>query len=206
LPKYGGGLKMLCPSCGKDNPDGMRFCVHCGTRLATAVEQFVESPPEAMQQIPAFTGTLPAYRPFGIVFIVVWSFGAALTWLVLSIFSSVSVNAIVARRMLFEESLPAEAVFLYFLSILLSFLALLSITGAIGIWLLTRWGRNLVAWLQLPSIILGIVMIASAGVRDIARSGLSGMLGLSGLLTLFISVVIVFYLLNPKTEVWFRTQ
>jgi predicted amidophosphoribosyltransferase len=30
---------MLCPSCGKDNPDGMRFCVHCGARLATTVEQ-----------------------------------------------------------------------------------------------------------------------------------------------------------------------
>ncbi len=197
---------MLCPSCGKDNPDGVRFCVHCGTRLVTTMEQPVESPPDAMPQLSTLTEVLPAYRPFGIVFTVVWTFGAALTWLGLSIFSSVSANAIAARGMLFEESLPAEAVLFYFLSLLLSFLSLLSFTGAIGLWLLTRWGRNLVAWLQLPLVILGIVMIASAGARDVARSGLSGMLVLSGLLTLFFSVVIVFYLLNPKTEVWFRTQ
>jgi len=197
---------MLCPSCGKDNPDGVRFCVHCGTRLVTTVEQPVESLPTETPQLPTLTGTLPAYRPFGIVFIVVWTFGSALTWLGLSIFSSVNANVAAVGRMLFEQSPPAEAVFLYFLSILLSFLALLSITGAIGLWLLTRWGRNLVAWLQLPSIILGIVMMASAGVRAVARSGLSGMLVFSGLLTIFISVVIVSYLLNPKTEVWFRTQ
>lgn len=197
---------MLCPSCGKDNPDGVRFCVHCGARLATTVEQPVESPPGVMPQPSTFTGVLPAYRPFGIVFIVVWMIGSALTWLGLSIFSSVTANVAVTGRMLFEESPPAEAVFLYFLSVLLSFLALLSITGAIGLWLLTRWGRNLVAWLQLPSAIMGIVMLALSGVRDIARSGLSGILAISGLLTIFISVAIVFYLLNPKTEVWFRTQ
>jgi hypothetical protein len=124
--------------------------------------------------------------------------GSALTWLGLSIFSSVTANVAVTGRMLFEESPPAEAVFLYFLSILLSFLALLSITGAIGLWLLTLWGRNLVAWLQLSSAIMGIVMLALSGVRDIARSGLSGILAISGLLTIFISVAIVFYLLNPN--------
>src|SRR5262244_11247 len=34
LPAVPGGLHMLCPSCGFDNPAGMRFCGQCGTALA----------------------------------------------------------------------------------------------------------------------------------------------------------------------------
>jgi hypothetical protein len=46
--------------------------------------------------------------------------GSALTWLGLSIFSSVTANVAAAGRMLFEESPPAEAVSLYFLPVSIS--------------------------------------------------------------------------------------
>ncbi|MGQ9462148.1 MAG: zinc-ribbon domain-containing protein, partial [Candidatus Fervidibacter sp.] len=68
-------------------------------------------------------------------------------------------------------------------------LGLLSVTGAIGLWLLTRWGRNLVAWLQVPDILLGIVIMALAGLREVRVSGLTGVFIILGLSTIAFSVV-----------------
>jgi len=170
--------------------------------LETTPTRQSEAPPTTTQQPPTFTGILPAYRPFGIVFIVVWTVGWALTWL----FSSFTVSSMMAREALFERSLPAEAVALFFLSVLLSFLSILSFTGAIGLWLLTRWGRNLVAWLQFPSAILGIIAMGISSIHQVQASGLAGIFILSGIVVLLISVVILFYLLNPKMDDWFRTR
>lgn len=47
---------MFCPSCGTQNPDGARFCAHCGMTFATGAQAQV--PPA--QAAPA---TVPARRP-----------------------------------------------------------------------------------------------------------------------------------------------
>ena len=48
---------MVCPECAKTNPDGARFCLHCGRRLGQ------ESPPERESHIPiGMTARLEADR------------------------------------------------------------------------------------------------------------------------------------------------
>ncbi len=49
---------MICPNCGKQNADGLRFCAECGTPLAPAA-----APQQPMQQ-PAYQQPMqqPAYQ------------------------------------------------------------------------------------------------------------------------------------------------
>src|SRR3954470_3615896 len=46
----GAGLARACPSCGSENPPGAKFCIECGTSLATAAPA---APPAPAPAAPA---------------------------------------------------------------------------------------------------------------------------------------------------------
>ena len=50
---------MICPNCGKQNADGLRFCAECGTPLAPAAAPQQPAYQQPMQQ-PAYQQ--PAYQ------------------------------------------------------------------------------------------------------------------------------------------------
>ena len=56
---------MICPKCGADNPDQVKFCGNCGTKLEQQSVQ--QTPPQAERiyiQQPVTEETLPAqFRP-----------------------------------------------------------------------------------------------------------------------------------------------
>jgi adenylate cyclase len=54
---------MRCRSCRHDNPVGARFCVACGTRLATACAACGVELPEGARFCPACGGAIEPTRP-----------------------------------------------------------------------------------------------------------------------------------------------
>jgi len=193
---------MLCTNCGNKNPEGVKFCIQCGVQIPTAPAPPKEIPPPIQYPTPYLSGLLPAYRPFGIVFAVVYSALSSLGWFGISVYVPI---AIVATQGSPFEPVPPEAAYASFFVVLFcSLFGMLFATGAVGLWLLTRWGRNLVALLQLPNVLLGIITMAAAVYRPIQASGLSGILVLLSLIEIAFSIAIMIYLISSKVEAWFR--
>lgn len=194
---------MLCPSCGNENPEGVRFCIQCGAQMPVVPVKPKETPTPIQPPTSFPSGVLPAYRPFGIVFAVVYCAFSSLTWLTISVYASI--GPVIQMYSPFDR--PSEVTYLeFFIALFCYLITMLYVTGTIGLWLLTRWGRNLVALLQLPEILLGVVALIAAGSYQVRETSaeLAGMLVLIGLITIAFSVFIMIYLLSSKMEIWFR--
>lgn len=190
---------MRCARCGRDNPQEMQFCIYCGTRLVATTP--TEATGVATQQVTLQQALRPAYRPFGVVFIVVYSVLSGLAWIAVSLYPIM--GAMVAAPFEVESK---NIVGLAMLSIVLEVLGILQVTGALGLWLLTRWGRNWTAGLQVVSIILGVVMLVASASEKVQRANLTGLLVLMGLLTILAGIAIMVYLLRAEMDIWFQEK
>lgn len=180
---------MRCARCGSENPEQMKFCIHCGARLEVY---------EPSHAIPRQL-LRPAYRPFGVVLITVYSIVSGLAWIAMSLYPIVGAMGVAPFRV--ETS---YIIGLAMLSILLEVLGILEVTGALGLWLLTRWGRNLTIGIQGLSIILGILIVVASSSEEVQRANLSVLLVLIGLFTIVTAIAIIIYLLQARMEEWFQ--
>jgi len=164
--------------------------------------------PQHVMPPRSLSGVLPAYRPFGVVFVIVLSVSSALTHIACSLFAPLFAPVVLmvteAVRSLGVETSVIAA--LIVLSLLLTLLGLLEITGAIGLWLMAQWGRRLTAWLQVVGILEGIVLLIVSGTEQVQRQGQTGSMVVLGLLSIFGSIAILVYLLRAEMDVWFRKQ
>jgi hypothetical protein len=56
---------IICESCGTENPDNVKFCKQCGSKLAAAIPTYapVLNEPSPTQEKPAPTWTTPVAAP-----------------------------------------------------------------------------------------------------------------------------------------------
>lgn len=62
---------MLCPSCGNENPEGVRFCIQCGAQMPVTTIQPKETPRRNQSPPLSSSGLFPIYRYFRVILIVV---------------------------------------------------------------------------------------------------------------------------------------
>jgi hypothetical protein len=190
-------------------------------------------PPSAPAMQVARELPAPAPRPLGVVLIAILQFFTGLGWLLfgqllyLSQFLSLltlSVTLAAMERAL--TSLPlvgplsardwvplgtsaGEAnrilLLIALLTVLIMGIGLLSIAGSIGLWLLTSWGRRVVLYLQAPMLVMNMILLLGLAFNRVAReSGLLAGLIIWPFIGIFVSLFVMFYLINPNLNRWFR--
>lgn len=212
---------MVCAACHRDNPANVQFCLSCGTRVEPVLPPVATSAPAPM---PVFVVERPsstsgaASRPFGLVFAAVVTCLTALSWLLASGFllslammesavgSVPDANSIINLAQNASGSLLLSPTFVSIASPLLTLAGFIGVTGAIGLWLLTDWGRRVTTWLQAFGILVGVLIASQAGARMFQIVGLGGFCVFAGLIVIAYSVAIMVYLMRSETSIWFQQR
>jgi len=185
---------MRCPQCGQPNPEGASFCSQCGSVLPVRFRS-------AMRQSHQTT----FQKPFGIVFIVIWNVLSGLGYLLLSAYIGLigSFLAGVIGAITGSERIGAIVTILSILSFLLG---ILMVSGAVGLWQLAEWGRQLTIWTRVVEILLGFMSLG-IGLSEAARqTGMGSILIISGLFEIIISIVIIAYLVREDVQILFQQE
>jgi len=185
---------MRCPQCGQPNPEGASFCSQCGSVLPVQFRS-------AMRQSHQTT----FQKPFGIVFIVIWNVLSGLGYLLLSAYIGLigSFLAGVIGAITGSERIGAIVTILSILSFLLG---ILMVSGAVGLWQLAEWGRQLTIWTRVVEILLGFMSLG-IGLSEAARqTGMGSILIISGLFEIIISIVIIAYLVREDVQILFQQE
>lgn len=218
---------MVCAACQRENPPNVQFCVGCGMRFAPVPAAFVSPPivpiaPPAPQPVVAHRDgsltAIPSVRPFVVVFAAVITFLSGLGWLLGSGFlmmlaateTAAGSNPYSGGVLGLAHESSGEALlspaFVNTVFPLLNVAGFLAITGAIGLWTLTQWGRRLTVGVQVFGAILGVVILSEAGSKISQAVGLSGFFVLLGLIVMSYSGTIIVFLLRGDADVWFHTH
>lgn len=214
---------LVCSTCSRDNPPDVLFCIGCGSRLAAVSPPAQAAYPPAVpvavagRSMPAVSGgsgELPAYRPFGIVFLMVMGFITGYLMLIigpLALYGSGMLFG-AGRYGLGEMALGFAGVGggTPVLGILLGLLilvgGLLSITGAVGLWIRAQWGRQTISGVQGVGIIVGLALLAASANRAVSYSGASGIIAMLGALVIAYSIAVILYLNRSQMDPWFRAE
>jgi len=185
---------MRCPQCGQVNPEDASFCLRCGINLPV---QFRGVRHQLYQPT--------SQRQFGIVFIVIWSVISGLSYLGSSVFISL-IGGFIGEVIGAITGSGAVSAIVAILSILFLLLGILMISGAIGLWQLAEWGRQLIIWTRVVEILLGFMSLG-IGLSEAARqTGTGSILIISGLFEIIISIVIIAYLVREEVQVLFQQE
>jgi hypothetical protein len=144
-------------------------------------------------------------KPFGIVFIVIWNVLSGLGYLLLSAYIGLigSFLAGVIGAITGSERIGAIVTILSILSFLLG---ILMVSGAVGLWQLAEWGRQLTIWTRVVEILLGFMSLG-IGLSEAARqTGMGSILIISGLFEIIISIVIIAYLVREDVQILFQQE
>jgi mannitol-specific phosphotransferase system IIBC component len=144
-------------------------------------------------------------KPFGIVFIVIWNVLSGLGYLLLSAYIGLigGFLAGVIGAITDSESIGAIVTILSILSFLLG---ILMVSGAVGLWQLAEWGRQLTIWTRVVEILLGFMSLG-IGLSEAARqTGMGSILIISGLFEIIISIVIIAYLVREDVQILFQQE
>jgi predicted nucleic acid-binding Zn ribbon protein len=185
---------MRCPQCGQPNPEGASFCSQCGSALPMRFRS-------AMRQSHQTT----FQKPFGIVFIVIWNVLSGLGYLLLSAYIGLigGFLAGVIGAITGSESIGAIVTILSILSFLLG---ILMISGAVGLWQLAEWGRQLTIWTRVVEILLGFMSLGIGLSEAVRQTGMGSILIISGLFEIIISIVIIAYLVREDVQILFQQE
>jgi hypothetical protein len=223
---------MKCPKCGRENAAGVRFCVFCGAPLAAA-ETETKAPVPAVAPAAPSPPPIPAAPPPAPGMRVAREFLTGLFWLLLGQLLYLSqflglITTVVTLRAI-ESALSGSPLgsflgpgnlippgtptgeanrallLLILLTVLINAIGLFSVAGSVGLWLLTGWGRRVVLYLQAPMLAMYLILMLSLAFSQIARaSGVLAALLLWPFIGIFISLAVMFYLMNPGLNRWFR--
>jgi hypothetical protein len=144
-------------------------------------------------------------KPFGIVFIVIWNVLSGLGYLLLSAYIGLigGFLAGVIGAITGSERIGAIVTILSILSFLLG---ILMVSGAVGLWQLAEWGRQLTIWTRVVEILLGFMSLG-IGLSEAARqTGMGSILIISGLFEIIISIVIIAYLVREDVQILFQQE
>jgi hypothetical protein len=201
---------MQCPNCTRENPPNVQFCVYCGTKLpglapSPRIEALAPAPPS-----PLGAGMAPAMRPFGLTFIPVYTLLSSLGWIVAGsltplLIPGVAISGAIKNLTKGWTGGPGgttEAtitVLLALANVLLTLIGLLGITAAIGLWLMSNWGRLLTIAILMVDLLFGFLLIIGGLNSNIQLLGFTPVLVLWGILTIGIGGGGIAYLLRlPK--------
>jgi hypothetical protein len=144
-------------------------------------------------------------KPFGIVFIVIWNVLSGLGYLLLSAYIGLigGFLAGVIGAITGSERIGAIVTILSILSFLLG---ILMVSGAVGLWQLAEWGRQLTILTRVVEILLGFMSLG-IGLSEAARqTGMGSILIISGLFEIIISIVIIAYLVREDVQILFQQE
>lgn len=191
------------------------------------------APPPAPGMRVARELPAPAPRPLGVVLIAILQFFTGLFWLLLGQLLYLSqflglITTVVTLRAI-ESALSGSPLgsflgpgnlippgtptgeanrallLLILLTVLINAIGLFSVAGSVGLWLLTGWGRRVVLYLQAPMLAMYLILMLSLAFSQMARaSGVLAALLLWPFIGIFISLAVMFYLINPGLNRWFR--
>jgi hypothetical protein len=209
----------VCTSCSKFNSADVQFCIACGNRLALPVPPPASpaayagvSPPRVVTAARADSGVLPAFRPFGIVLLMVMGILTGAFSLFIApalLYSATLLNSLggsdlggLAMGMAgVGGSTPAMGIIL---AVLLGVGGVFSITGAIGLWMLALWGRQVTAAVQVLGILIGLMLLGTAANGAVRTSGAAGIVSIVGLAGVLYSIGVILYLSRAPMNAWFR--
>jgi predicted nucleic acid-binding Zn ribbon protein len=185
---------MRCPQCGQPNPEGASFCSQCGSVLPARFRSVMRQSHQTTFQ-----------KPFGIVFIVIWNVLSGLGYLLLSAYIGLigGFLAGVIGAITGSESIGAIVTILSILSFLLG---ILMISGAVGLWQLAEWGRQLTIWTRVVEILLGCMSLGIGLSEAVRQTGMGSILIISGLFEIIISIVIIAYLVREDVQILFQQE
>lgn len=92
------------------------------------------------------------------------------------------------------------------LTILFSLLGILMITGAIGLWQLVEWGRQVTIWTRAVELFFGFASLGIGSTELAQKAGLSGSLVISGMFGIVVSIFIISYLVREEIKVLFQQE
>jgi hypothetical protein len=98
-------------------------------------------------------------------------------------------------------STPAMGIIL---AVLLGVGGVFSITGAIGLWMLALWGRQVTAAVQVLGILIGLMLLGTAANGAVRTSGAAGIVSIVGLAGVLYSIGVILYLSRAPMNAWFR--
>lgn len=185
---------------------------------------------------PAYASATPAFRPFGLVLIAVYQFLQASFWILIgqnlyqaqitTLITSIGISTLPGLLGLPSEGLPSEVVggamrmigllvgarevpamlLLILLTLLVLLTGFLTLTGAIGLWLMAGWGRRITIWVQAPVMVLNLSMLLLLLFKGefIRQAGLLLPSLTWPAMGIVIPILIVSYLLRPDLDHWFR--
>jgi len=181
-----------CYRCGQENFEGASFCFRCGATLAVRPERTGERPSSHSSQ-----------RPFGIVFIVIWTIISGIGYLFLSVYIGI-IGGFIAGAVGSLTGSEVVGTVIAVLTILFFLLGVLMISGAIGLWQLAEWGRQLIIWTRAVELLIGFVTLGIGSAEEIRRMGISSVLMINGLFEIVVSIIIISYLVREETKVLFQ--
>jgi len=220
----------FCVFCGQPLERGE---ASQGAAKPLPAEAATARPPEPRKAPPpawpahAPSPTRPAFRPFGVILIAVYQALQAPFWLLIgqSLYLSqiTAITGLVGIPGLFgiegaasglirgvSSLVGGRAIALGLLLVLVTLLiqltGLLMLVGAIGLWLMTAWGRRVIIWVQAPTMIvnLGMLLLILLQERNLSQPGPLLLLLIWPIIGLILPILIVAYLIQPGLDRWFQ--